>query len=138
MEPGLQRFLDAQETAYPEALAEIRKGRKQGHWMWFIFPQITGLGHSTLAQYYAIGNRQEAADYLKHPVLGNRLIKLSSELLFLEESNPQQIFGYTDSMKLRSSMTLFYEVSGNFVFKKVLEKFFGGEPDARTLELLNK
>lgn len=136
METGLERFVKAQETAYPAALAEIKRGKKQGHWMWYIFPQLSGLGHSETARYYAIRDRQEAEAYMHHPLLGVRLVQISTELLFLDETDPLRIFGYTDSLKLCSCMTLFYEVSHNFIFKRVLDKFFGGEADSLTLNML--
>lgn len=136
MDDSLDRFVQAQETAYPSALAEIKRGQKESHWMWYIFPQIAGLGRSSTAQYYAIRDRQEAEDYLKHPLLGSRLLNICSALLFLDCNDAKKIFGYTDSMKLRSSMTLFYAVSHNFVFKKVIDKFFSGQMDDLTLEKL--
>ena len=136
MEAGLERFLTAQEGVYPQALKEIKEGRKRSHWMWYIFPQIQGLGHSSTAQYYAIQNRAEAEAYLRHPVLGHRLEEIAYALLLLDERDPVKILGYTDSLKLRSSMTLFYTVSHSFLFKKVLDKFYCGEPDQKTLDLL--
>lgn len=136
MEIGLERFLNVQEEAYPRALQEIKEGQKRSHWMWYIFPQIHGLGRSFDAQYYAIQSRQEAEEYLRHPVLGRRLEEISYALLLLDCCDAQNIFGYIDSLKLRSSMTLFYSVSNGSLYKKVLEKFFQGEPDQLTLDIL--
>lgn len=136
MEYTLDRFLRAQEEAYPRALAEIQSGQKRSHWMWYIFPQLRGLGRSFESEYYGIRDRQEAMDYLAHPVLGARLLKISHALLSLEERDPRKILGYTDSAKLRSSMTLFHEAGHDPVFRKVLDEFFGGEPDILTLDKL--
>ena len=135
MEFTLERFKSAQEEAYDRALAEIRAGRKQSHWMWYIFPQIQGLGRSTLAQYYAIQDRAEALAYWRDPLLSARLREISRELLKLE-GTAEEIMGFPDNLKLRSSMTLFWVVTGEPVFKEVLDKFFGGEPDGFTLEKL--
>lgn len=132
MEFTLERFKSAQEEAYDRALAEIRAGRKQSHWMWYIFPQIQGLGRSTLAQYYAIQDRAEALAYWRDPLLSARLREISRELLKLE-GTAEEILGFPDNLKLRSSMTLFWVVTGEPVFKEVLDKFFGGEPDGFTL-----
>jgi uncharacterized protein (DUF1810 family) len=132
------RFLDAQEKAYDIALSEVREGKKKGHWMWFIFPQVMGLGFSTTSNFYAIKNINEAAGYLKHPVLGPRLINISKELLELAPADAGAIFGRPDDLKLKSSMTLFSEVPGaNPVFDKVLDKFFQGKRDEITMKLLN-
>ena len=132
----LDRFIKAQETYYPIALSEIRNGRKESHWMWFIFPQIKGLGFSPTAQYYAIQNKKEAEEYLAHPVLGKHLLEISEALLEIESNNASRVMGYPDDLKLRSSMTLFYLVSGSDIFKKVLDKFFDGKIDKKTEELL--
>ena len=132
----LDRFIKAQETYYPIALSEIRNGRKESHWMWFIFPQIKGLGFSPTAQYYAIQNKKEAEEYLAHPVLGKHLLEISEALLEIESTNASRVMGYPDDLKLRSSMTLFYLVSGSDIFKKVLDKFFDGKIDKKTEELL--
>ena len=133
----LQRFLDAQENMYQIALNEIKRGRKTSHWMWFIFPQISGLGMSDMAMRYAIKNRQEASAYLAHDILGERLVEISRALLELETNNPVEVFGGIDSMKLRSSMTLFSQVNNaDPVFKEVLAKFYNGEPDEKTIRLL--
>jgi uncharacterized protein (DUF1810 family) len=136
-DPNLQRFLDAQATDYAPALAEMRAGRKRSHWMWYIFPQIQGLGFSSISQRYAIQDAAEAAAYLKHPVLGARLVEISQALLGLASSNATSIMGSPDDVKLRSSMTLFGAVPGaSPVFQQVLDKFFGGQPDAQTLRRL--
>lgn len=137
MTDTLDRFLKAQEHTYPTALCEIRSGRKESHWMWFIFPQMRGLGMSDMAYIYGISGRSEAEAYLAHPVLSARLHEITEALLALDESNPNAIFGGIDAMKLRSSMTLFAAVSEDgSVFHRALEKFFGGKADQQTLELL--
>ena len=139
MAADLSRFLKAQEQDYGQALREIRSGRKRSHWMWYIFPQIQGLGFSPTAQYYAIRDLQEARDYLAHPVLGARLKEISSALLDLNGLSASEIFGYPDDLKLRSSMTLFRMADLNEpVFLEVLEKYYDGKPDARTVELAGK
>ncbi len=139
MAADLSRFLKAQEQDYEQALREIRSGRKRSHWMWYIFPQIQGLGFSPTAQYYAIRDLQEARDYLAHPVLGTRLKEISSALLDLNGLSASEIFGYPDDLKLRSSMTLFRMADLNEpVFLEVLEKYYDGKPDARTVELAGK
>lgn len=132
---NLQRFLSAQETSYQAALSEIKAGRKRSHWMWYIFPQIQGLGFSETSRFYAIRNRDEAEAYLAHPVLGSRLIEISNELLQLQDSNAYKIFGSPDDAKLKSSMTLFAAVPNtNPVFGAVLEKFFNNIKDDKTLQ----
>lgn len=136
-QPSLQRFLDAQRADYPTALAEITAGRKRSHWMWYIFPQLQGLGFSDMAHRYGIQGAAEAAAYLAHPVLGQRLIEISRALLALPGTDANRILGSPDDMKLRSSMTLFAQVPGaDAVFGAVLDKFFGGVPDAKTVQLL--
>ena len=135
----LSRFHKAQEYDYAEALAEIRRGRKTSHWIWYIFPQLVGLGRSPMVEYYGIQGLQEAVDYLKDPVLGSRLIEISEALLALDSCNPLEVMGAPDDLKLRSSMTLFREADpGCEVFGKVLDKFYHGKPDRRTLKLLGK
>lgn len=136
---NLNRFTDAQETSYQAALAEVKNARKQSHWMWYIFPQIQGLGSTEISKYYAIKDLKEASDYLQHPVLGSRLIEISEVLLKLEGNNATKIFGYPDDLKLKSSMTLFASIPGsNPAFQSVLEKFFYGTPDARTLQIIKE
>ena len=134
----LERFVEAQKHSYSTALSEIKSGRKRSHWMWYIFPQIKGLGYSSTAQYYAIQSREEAEAYLKHPALGKRLVEISEELLKLKSSNAREVFGYPDDMKLKSSMTLFFLVSKETIFRQVIDKFFEGEMDERTKELLGE
>ena len=139
MAADLSRFLKAQEHDYEQALSEIRSGRKSSHWMWYIFPQIQGLGFSSTAQYYAIRDLQEAKDYLAHPVLGARLKEISSALLDLEGLSASEIFGYPDDLKLRSCMTLFRMADlDEPIFLEVLEKYYDGEPDFRTVDLAAK
>src|SRR5579875_938294 len=124
-ETSLKRFIDAQQTDYQTALAEIKNGRKRSHWMWYIFPQVQGLGFSETSRFYAIKDVAEAEEFLKHPVLGDRLISISEELLQLNTNNASQIFGSPDDLKLKSCMTLFASLPGtNPVFQAVLEKFF--------------
>jgi uncharacterized protein (DUF1810 family) len=135
----LQRFVAAQDQhgTYERALAELRAGRKVSHWMWFVFPQVAGLGRSTTAQHYALASVDEAAAYLAHPVLGPRLLDCCSALLDLGTDDPQAVFGPVDATKLRSSMTLFERADPDQpVFGRVLEKYFGGERDDATLERL--
>ncbi len=135
----LKRFIDAQQRDYEIALAEIRDGRKRSHWMWYIFPQVKGLGFSSTAQYYGIADLKEAEAYLCHPVLGQRLITISQALLALENANATQIFGSPDDMKLRSAMTLFAAVKDSEpVFQQVLDKYFQGKADLQTLTILNR
>ncbi len=135
----LSRFLEAQKNSYDTALREIKAGRKCSHWMWYIFPQIRGLGYSAMAQHYAIWDLGEAREYLRHPVLGPRLIEISEALLALEESDPRRVMGSPDDLKLRSCMTLFQSAAPDQpVFGKVLNKFYGGSPDGRTLEILSR
>ena len=133
----LDRFLDAQRGDYAAALAEVRRGRKTSHWMWYIFPQIAGLGQSSTARYYSIRDLEEAREYYAHPVLGQRLREISGVLLELRGSNPVAVFGGIDSMKLKSSMTLFAVAAPDDpLFQQVLDKYYGGEQDALTLRIL--
>jgi uncharacterized protein (DUF1810 family) len=136
-EPTLQRFLDAQEAAYPTALAEIQRGRKQSHWMWYIFPQLQGLGYSPTAHHYGLRGAPEARAYAQHPVLGARLVEISQALLALPGDSATRVLGSPDDVKLRSSMTLFAALPGaDPVFQQVLDKFFSGQADPLTLRLL--
>ncbi len=136
---NLQRFLDAQQGSYEQALMEIQSGKKKTHWMWFIFPQISGLGFSETSKFYAIRDKEEAEDYLKHPVLGKRLIEICRALLDLADNHANRIFGSTDEMKLKSSMTLFASLNNTDpVFQFVLDKFFNGLTDKKTLEILER
>ena len=133
----LIKFLDAQNEVYEKALSEIKKGKKETHWMWYIFPQVQGLGYSETAKHYGIKDLNEAAAYLEHPILGKHLIEISEEVWSLKGKTATQIFGTPDDMKLRSCMTLFAKVkNANPIFNKVLEKYFNGLPDERTLQLL--
>ena len=135
--PDLKRFLDAQMNTYNDALSEIRNGRKQSHWMWFIFPQVQGLGNSEYARRYAIRDLEEATEYLNHPNLSARLIEISNAMLQANHNNATSILGKPDDMKLHSSMTLFSLVDGaNPVFEEVLKKFFGGKKDEKTMRIL--
>ena len=134
---GLNRFVEAQEPVYEEVCAELREGRKRGHWMWFVFPQLRGLGHSPTAQYFAIRSRDEAEAYLRHPVLGARLRECTRLVNAVEGRGVSEIFGFPDDLKFRSSVTLFAGVAPDeAVFRQALEKYFEGEPDERTVELL--
>ena len=133
----LDRFLDAQRGDYAAALAEVRRGRKTSHWMWYIFPQIAGLGQSSTARYYSIRDLEEAREYYAHPVLGQRLREISGVLLELRGSDPVAVFGGIDSMELKSSMTLFAVAAPDDpLFRQVLDKYYGGEQDALTLRIL--
>ncbi len=133
----LQRFVQAQAGVYERALAEIRSGRKRSHWMWFIFPQYQGLGFSATSQRYAIKSLAEAEAYLKHPLLGPRLHECAAAALQIEGHSTHDIFGSPDDMKLRSCATLFARVSPpGSVFEQLLDKYFNGEPDPKTLRLL--
>ncbi|WP_354437134.1 DUF1810 domain-containing protein [Mucilaginibacter rubeus] len=132
----MQRFKDAQQRDYETALNEIKNGRKLSHWMWYIFPQIAGLGMTETSRHYAIKNIREATDYLMDKELGIRLTNICMVLLKLESNDPNAVFGSPDDLKLRSSMTLFDAVPATFpVFGQVLDKFFQGERDQRTLEI---
>lgn len=133
----LQRFVEAQEPVYAQVCAELSEGRKRGHWMWFVFPQIRGLGHSPTAQHFAIRSRAEAEAYLRHPVLGTRLRECTALVNAVQGREVSEIFGYPDDLKFRSSMTLFVEVAPeDAVFRQALDKYFEGEPDERTVELM--
>ncbi|MDT0182868.1 DUF1810 domain-containing protein [Microbacterium sp. ARD31] len=134
----LQRFVEAQEGVHARALDELRAGRKTTHWMWFVFPQVAGLGSSATAQRYAIGSLEEARAYLAHPVLGPRLTEYVEAVLSHSGRTAHDILGSPDDVKLRSSMTLFVLVAGpESVFQRVLDAFFDGEMDTRTVDLLN-
>lgn len=137
--PVLDRFLAAQEPVWERVLAELKAGKKRSHWMWFVFPQYKGLGQSDMAVRYAVQSRAEALSYLAHPVLGSRIKECCALLMALEASSAHAVFGSPDDLKLRSCMTLFAEVAGaGSVFTSVLQKYFGGEKDSRTLELLGQ
>jgi uncharacterized protein (DUF1810 family) len=133
----LERFVEAQTADYATALAEVRGGRKRSHWMWYIFPQIAGLGFSETSRRYAIKSRAEAEAYLRHPVLGPRLVEICEAVLGVEGRSATEIFGSPDDLKLKSCATLFAAVSPpGSVFEQVLQKYFRGERDDQTLRLL--
>ena len=133
----LQRFVDAQAHTYDQALAEIRAGQKRTHWMWFVFPQIAGLGRSGMAQRFAIRDLAEAKAYLSHPLLGRRLVEAAKALTALDTENPADVFGSVDAMKLHSSMTLFAQADPDEpVFREVLDHYFGGTLDEGTTSRL--
>ena len=133
----LERFVDAQDRVYTQALFELRRGEKAGHWMWFVFPQIAGLGHSQTARIFALSSRREAEAYLQHPVLGPRLRECSRAVNGVRGRSAHDIFGDPDELKFRSSMTLFENVATDKrVFEDALKKFFGGRPDALNLQKL--
>lgn len=134
---NLQRFLEAQRDTYSVALAELRVGKKRSHWMWFIFPQFSGLGTSTMAQRYAIHSKAEAEAYIAHPELGPHLRECAAALLLHKGKNISEIMGFPDDLKLRSSMTLFVTVAEHgSVFHRVLAGFFSGDMDEKTLGFL--
>lgn len=133
---GLQRFIDAQAQVYDSALRELQLGRKRGHWMWFVFPQLRGLGISSTSRLYGIDSEQEAEDYLRHALLGPRLIECMETINALEGRSAEGIFGSTDAMKLRSCATLFEIAGGGAPFRTCLDLYFGGRPDDRTIALL--
>ena len=136
---NLQRFLDAQEGVYATVLDELRAGRKSSHWIWFIFPQIAGLGHSAMAQQFAIVSLDEAKAYLQHPVLGQRLRECIQLVLNVEGRTIDEIFPYPDNLKFRSCMTLFMTAAAdNTLFKDTLLKYFDGKPDQLTLDILGQ
>jgi len=136
----LQRFIDAQEDGvFTQAIAELRRGRKESHWMWFVFPQLAGLGRSPTAEHYALASIDEARAYLEHPLLGPRLRECVEAILPSSgRLTPEEIFGPIDALKLKSSLTLFDEVEPNALFRDGLRRYFGGEGDACTLALLNE
>ena len=134
---NLEKFVKAQSADYTTALREIRNGRKRSHWIWYIFPQMQGLGMSHMANYYGIRDLEEAKDYMEHPVLGPRLIEISQALLELDSSDPGAVMGFPDDLKLCSSMTLFeLAAPEEKVFSKVLDKFYNGRRDGNTLRIL--
>lgn len=136
---NLSRFLSAQEGIYAAVLAELRSGQKRTHWMWYIFPQIDGLGYSATSKHYAIKSEAEAREYLAHPILGKRLLECAETVLGLEGPSASEIFGYPDDLKLKSSMTLFaYVTNPESVFARVLDKYFQGKRDTMTLNLLEQ
>ena len=140
MNPNLNKFLTAQASSYTTALFELKEGRKETHWMWYIFPQIKGLGTSPTSIFYSLESISEAKAFLNHEILGKRLKEITEVLLDLEETDPTKIFGYPDDLKFKSCMTLFSIADGkeNNPFHKVIQKFFEGESDEKTVEILNK
>lgn len=135
---NLQRFIDAQHSVFDSVIAELKYGRKRGHWIWFIFPQLKGLGHSANSEFFGIASLQEAAAYLEHPVLGPRLIECTQLINAIEVRSAENIFGEIDAMKFRSSMTLFAKAAPhNQVFIDALTKYFAGEFDPLTIALLH-
>lgn len=137
MKDDLERFLAAQQNYYKIALKEIQAGQKKSHWMWFIFPQIAGLGHSETAQYYAIKDLNEAKEYMEDMILERNLIEISQALLDLDSNDAAKVMGWPDNLKLKSSMTLFALAKPDCkVFQQVLDKFFDGEKDQTTIDIL--
>ncbi|MDH5539239.1 MAG: DUF1810 domain-containing protein [Rhizobacter sp.] len=133
----LQRFIDAQDPVYDRVCAELAAGAKASHWMWFVFPQLAALGRSATARHFGITSRDEASAYVRHPLLGARLKQCTELMLAVQGKSALQILGPPDDLKLRSSMTLFAQVAPDEpVYRQALDKYFGGNPDARTLELL--
>ena len=136
---GLQRFTDAQKMDFDTALAEIRNGRKESHWMWYIFPQLCGLGFSSMSEYYGIKDLEEAKAFLNDPYLGENLRAISKALLELKTDDPHQVFGSPDDLKLLSCMTLFEVAEGRGgVFTKVIEKYYKGRRDRKTEKMLGR
>ena len=139
MDFNLERFKKAQSYDYDNALREIRSGRKRSHWMWYIFPQVRGLGHSSMADYYGISGTEEAKAYLADPILGSILFEISKSLMELDDKDAARIFGYPDVLKLRSCMTLFAAVSEeDSVFQQVLDAYYRGEKDGQTLRIIRR
>ncbi len=136
---NLNRFIDAQLRDYPNALSEIKNGKKQSHWMWYIFPQINGLGRTEMSDYYAIKDLDEAKAYMQEPMLRSHLLEICEALLSLKTNDANKVLGFPDDLKLKSSMTLFSQACPEEnVFQKVLDKFFNGVADQKTIELLKK
>ena len=133
----LHRFVDAQARNYADAIDELRAGEKRSHWMWYVFPQFAGLGHSEMSERFAIGSLDEAKAYLRHPILGPRLVDCANAVLAVKGVTARDIFGSPDDLKLRSSATLFSRVAEpGSVFHRIVERYFDGEPDPRTLDLI--
>lgn len=135
---NINRFIEAQEDDYQIALKEIRNGRKESHWIWYIFPQLKDLGYSPTAKFFGISNIEEAKAYFDNEILRNRLLEITSELLNLKTTNISELMGYPDDLKLKSSMTLFYLSTNNDLFKKVLDKYYDGEMDDKTVAIISK
>lgn len=136
MEDGLERFLDAQRLGYDSALTEIRNGKKTGHWIWYVFPQMRGLGHSSKSTFYGIASLAEAKSYVEHPVLGVRLREVTKAFLEHKGKSPEEILGGIDAMKVRSCMTLFDVVCPEDMFAQVLDAFYDGKRCSRTLSMI--
>ena len=135
----LARFVEAQEPVYESVRKELHQGKKTSHWMWFIFPQITGLGSSSTAKFFAIENLDEALAYINHPILGTRLVECCDLVLDIPGRSASEIFGYPDDLKLRSSMTLFYSANPNLsVFRNIIDLYYLGQLDAATLRLIHE
>ena len=134
----LRRFVEAQKAVYPEAVAELRAGRKRSHWMWFVFPQLRGLGRSPMAERYGIGSMEEARAYASHAVLGPRLRECAQAVMEVKGGSVGEIFGFPDDLKFRSCMTLFWRATGEEIFGEALEKYFGGEEDGLTVAGMGK
>lgn len=135
---NISRFKDAQERIYPIALRELQEGHKRSHWMWYIFPQLKGLGHSYNSKFYGLSGTEEASEYLEDPILGQRLREVSNTILNLATCDAVEVFGGIDSCKLKSSMTLFDFVSSNDIFARVLDKYFNGQRDNQTLNIIRR
>jgi uncharacterized protein (DUF1810 family) len=136
---NLSRFVQAQDETYTQALSELKLGRKESHWMWYLFPQLDGLGSSPITKRYAIKSEDEARAYLKHPTLGPRLLECAEAILSVDGKSACEILGSPDDLKLKSCATLFAHVSpSGSVFEQILEKFYSGEPDPATLRLLTR
>jgi uncharacterized protein (DUF1810 family) len=136
---NLQRFIEAQDPRYGSVLQELRAGHKRGHWMWYVFPQIQGLGESAMSRKYAISSQDEAKAYWEHPILGTRLRECTQLVMNVEGRTTEQIFSYPDNLKFHSCMTLFERsASDSTIFRAALLKYFGGEPDQSTLEILTR
>lgn len=136
---GIERFINAQNKIWPTPLEEIKNGRKHSHWMWFVFPQIAGLGNSETSRYYALPDAKQAQLFLDDLILGSRLIEICTALLYLKTTNALEVFGAPDNLKLQSCMTLFAELpQTNPLFEKVLIKFFQGKKDIKTLNLMSE
>jgi uncharacterized protein (DUF1810 family) len=135
---NLKRFIDAQENTYPDALMEIKNGKKKSHWMWYIFPQIYGLGSTEISKFYAIKDLREAQLYLQHPILGQRLIDISKALSEIKDKSAHEIFGSPDDLKLKSCMTLFSSLkNAHPIFQQIIDQFFDGKMDNKTLEIIS-
>jgi uncharacterized protein (DUF1810 family) len=136
---NIERFVEAQKSTYDNALKEVKQGCKRSHWMWYIFPQVSGLGQTSKAKYYSIKSKEEAEEYIKNPTLKSNLLEISNALLGLKTDNVMEIFNFPDDLKLKSSMTLFSIIAPEHdVFEKVLDKYFNGEKDKFTIDFLKK